>query len=516
LGLVVRRDKEIENFVSKPYYVLVCTLNLSGNRKISGRRKITESSDIISLNTGLSDAAPFESMEQLVSKEVCKLLCDIIRGKGEITGVDKKVHRKTPPLPYSLPKLQIDASRLYDVTDTLVHVQRLYEGGYLSYPRTDCPYIPEGHHAQARLVLDAIASACPDLRDLLIGVDVSRKSPAWNDSGQEHHAIIPTVKVPLEGALSDIERKIYDLAARRYALQFLPDCEYEETAIEFSAGGEIFKTFGRTVLVPGWTRWDKEEAKDQEGDGDFSILPSVSVGETGEAEPAIEEKKTAPPKRFTYDTLLGAMNNIYLYVQEPAIRKQLKELGGIGTAATQESILALLFERGYIEKRKTDFFHSCGARSHRAFERGEKRGVRHSRLDRVMGARNDFYRKWRAFTRSLCRQGGGYGERNRGRALGSGQNPGNIRASQKKTVFDGRLQRIPGPKNRSLRPFFLLPGLQARLPGAGRRADAWKHIWRSHRGGLPSGLREESAAFRREVRSFLEMFLFTACEIQRR
>ena len=357
LGLVVRRDREIENFVSKPYYVLVCALNLSDNRRIVGRMKMKESTDSSPGTQIPHDSPLIESTEPSVSKEACKLLCEKIRGKGEITGVDKKVHRKTPPLPYSLSKLQIDASKLYDVTDTLLHAQKLYEQGYICYPRTDCPYIPEVHHAQAPLVLDAIAAACPDLRDLLIGADVSRESPAWNDSKiKEHHAIIPTVKVPLEGALSDVERKIYNLIARRYALQFLPDCEYEETTVEFSAGGEIFRASGRTVLVPGWTRWDKEEAKDREEDADLSILPSVSVGETGEAEPTVEEKKTTPPKRFTYDTLLGAMNSIHLYVQDPAIRKQLKELDGIGTAATQESILALLFERGYIEKRKKQVF----------------------------------------------------------------------------------------------------------------------------------------------------------------
>ena len=165
--------------------------------------------------------------------------------------------------------------------------------------------------------------------------------------------------MPIDGALSDIERKLYDLIAKRYLLQFLPDHEYEQTTIEFIAGGERFRTSGRTVLIPGWKRWggkdinEKNEKDEDNGEsGELSMLPSVSVGEIGEVEPFIEEKKTIPPKRFTYDTLLGAMNSIHLYVENPEIRKQLKELDGIGTAATQENILALLFDRGYIEKRK--------------------------------------------------------------------------------------------------------------------------------------------------------------------
>jgi DNA topoisomerase-3 len=262
----------------------------------------------------------------------------------------------------------MDASRFYDVTDALKHVQKLYERSYVSYPRSNCPYIPEGHHAQARLVLDAITSACPELRDFFVGLtgaDAGRKSPAWDDSKvQEHYAIIPTVRVPLEGARSDIERKIYGLIAKRYVLQFLPDHEYEEATVTFTASGELFKASGRTVLVPGWTRWDRgDEAKESEEGGNTSVLPSVSVGESGEVEPSVEEKKTTPPKRFTYDTLLGAMNSIHLYVQDPKIRRQLRELDGIGTSATQENIITLLFERSYIEKRKKQVFSTPTGRA---------------------------------------------------------------------------------------------------------------------------------------------------------
>jgi DNA topoisomerase-3 len=276
LGLVVRRDTEIENFVAKPYYLLSATLTLgftAPERKIVGRWQPSSSENP-------PDAEAPESSERLMAGESRKALLEKVHGRGEITRVDKKVHKKTPPLPYSLPKLQMDASKLYDVTDTLVHAQKLYEQGYISYPRSDCPYIPEGHHSQARLVLDAITSACPDLRDLLVSVDDSRKSPAWNDAQvKEHHAIIPTVKVSLEDALSGTERKIYNLIARRYALQFLSDCEYEENVVEFTAGCERFKASGRTILIPGWTRWDKEETKDRAEAHDLSILPLLRLAE---------------------------------------------------------------------------------------------------------------------------------------------------------------------------------------------------------------------------------------------
>jgi DNA topoisomerase-3 len=187
-------------------------------------------------------------------------------------------------------------------------------------------------------------------------VDVTRKSPAWDDSRiTEHHAIIPTARIPLENALSENERKIYELICARYALQFLPDHEYRETTVEFEAAGERFKTSGREVSVPGWKgsgNSENYEKDEDDSEDEARSFPTVVVGESGPVIPRVEEKMTTPPKRFSYDTLIAAMNNIHLYVEDLDIRKQLKELDGIGTSATQEHVVSLLFERGYIEKRK--------------------------------------------------------------------------------------------------------------------------------------------------------------------
>jgi DNA topoisomerase-3 len=136
-------------------------------------------------------------------------------------------------------------------------------------------------------------------------------------------------------------------------LQFLPDHEYRETTVEFEAAGERFRTSGREVVVPGWKSGKENSNYDEEGSAnDNSPFPAVAVGESGVVIPRVEERMTTPPKRFTYDTLIAAMNSVHLYVEDPEIRKQLKELDGIGTSATQEHIVNLLFERGYIEKRK--------------------------------------------------------------------------------------------------------------------------------------------------------------------
>jgi DNA topoisomerase-3 len=220
---------------------------------------------------------------------------------------------------------------------------------------------------------------------MLAGADLSRKSAAWDDRRiTEHHAIIPTARVPLEGTLSEKERKIYELICARYALQFLQDYEYEETVVEFGAGGEAkekFRATGRTVINLGWQVWDKgdeddkqhkrgkdkdsgesgEEAREageileagkNEDIRETQILPVVREGESGVLQASVAEKTTKPPKPHTYHSLLAVMNGIHAYVKDPQIRAKLKEIQGIGTETTQEGILSTLFERGYIEKKK--------------------------------------------------------------------------------------------------------------------------------------------------------------------
>lgn len=354
LGLVVRRDREIEDFVPKPFFVLSAILKLpTGEREVTGRWQPTE------------DASGLDKEKRLVDQAVCETLEQKLEGAtGTITRADKKIRKEAPPLPYNLAKLQAEASKRYDITDTLKHLQRLYEQGYVTYPRTDCRYIPEGHYTEAQAVLDSISSACPTVVGFQESLDVERKSAAWDDAKiTEHHAIIPTTKIPLEGALNEIERKVYGLVCVRYALQFMPECEIRETIIEFEAEGEKFKAMGKEVLAPGWKKVEQEEEKADEAETSEASLPSVVVGENGQVTPSVVEKKTTPPKRFTYDGLLEAMNSIHRFVRDPEVKKQLRELDGIGTPATQENIIKLLFDRQFLEKKKKQIFSTKAGRA---------------------------------------------------------------------------------------------------------------------------------------------------------
>ena len=342
LGLVVKRDRDIENFVPKQYFALSALLQLTNNRQIVGRWQPNES-------------AVLDEEKRLVNPEACKELEAKLQGAiGAITKADKKTLKQSPPLLYNLAKLQIDAAKKHDITDTLEHAQKLYENGYITYPRSGCQYMPEGHRIEAEKVIDAIKIGSPAVKDIIKNVDATQKSPAWDDSKiTEHHAIIPTSKVPLTGALTEKEQKIYDLICIRYLLQFLPEYEYEQTIIEFMAADETFKASGRHVLNLGWMGWEKEEdeAKEKAENGN-PTLPHVTAGDTGDIAPITEAKATIPPKRFAYDSLLAAMNGIHAFVDDKEIRKQLKEIDGIGTPATQENIIKLLFDRKFIEKQK--------------------------------------------------------------------------------------------------------------------------------------------------------------------
>ncbi|GHV31306.1 DNA topoisomerase 3 [Synergistales bacterium] len=343
LGLVVARDREIQDFKSFPYFDIQAELALGGGRSITGRWV-----------GGENYAYALDGQKRLIDREAGgQLLRKLENSSGEITFIEKKAHRIAPPLPFSLSKLQIAASKKFDVTDTLVHVQKLYEAGYVSYPRTSCEYIPEGHFTEAAKIISAVCARFPNISGMLDAIDINKKSSAWDDGKiTEHHAIIPTTRAPAAGALSDIGRKIYELICSRYVLQFLPDYEYEETSIKFSVNGETFQRTGRTVVNIGWQGWENSEADKPGEEGNAAVLPAVRNGESGLVRASMEEKLTKPPKTYTYHALISGMNNIYTFIKDPEIRAKLKEVQGIGTSATQETVVAMLLKRGYLEKKK--------------------------------------------------------------------------------------------------------------------------------------------------------------------
>ncbi|GHV40462.1 DNA topoisomerase 3 [Synergistales bacterium] len=349
LGLVVRRDNIIDNFKSIPYYVLKANINLSDKGNILGIWQ--PNSKTTQLEEGY-----------LADKSIAEKLLQDIKGKpAKISKYERKEKSESPPLPYRLSDLQVQANKKLGLTlkNTLDTVQNLYEKQVVSYPRSDCQYLPESHHANAAHIIEGITGTFPQYAESVHkSVDLKRKSKAFDDSKvAEHYAITPTGKKP--SGLSEIEMKVYEMICVRYLMQFMPIYKYHSIVVEFLCGPELFCAIGRDVTEEGWKHWDRAEKKDPDDDADeqdeTAVIPRVAVGDTGViTDGSIQDKKTKPPKPYNDGTLVKAMSNIHQYVKAPEIAKQLREVDGIGTSATQYTIVEKLLANGFLERRKKE------------------------------------------------------------------------------------------------------------------------------------------------------------------
>jgi DNA topoisomerase-3 len=347
LNLVVQRDSEIENFISKLFYTLKLDC-ASGNNRITAKWKAREGQAGLDEEDRLADVSTKDVLEKMLKEAIAA------GEKAKVAALEKKLKKENPPLAHSLPSLQIEASEKYGISpaDTLKTAQQLYEAGILSYPRSDCPYMPENIIKDAAKIFDGVKINATNLARAVTSADAARKSAAFNDKKvAEHYAIIPTGKIAQ--SLTDEQKKIYDLSAVRFVAQFWPEHEYMETKGEISFAGETFALSGREAVRAGWKDILSEPKDSEKEDGEAPAkLPPLEKGdELAALDARVEEKKTAPPKRFTEATLLKAMNNIHKYVADEEIKKILKETDGIGTAATQAAIIEKLYERPYIEKK---------------------------------------------------------------------------------------------------------------------------------------------------------------------
>lgn len=358
LGLIVRRDLDIENFQAKDFFEVLAYLN--------------ESED--STNENNRVGFPFKAIWQ--PSKACEEYQDeegrvLVKGLAEnvakriaqqpaqVTEFSDKTEKETAPLPYSLSALQIDAARNYGLSakEVLDICQRLYETHKLiTYPRSDCRYLPKEHFNERGRVIEAISSLSPMLQSSPTGFNVDKQNRCWNDKQVEaHHAIIPTTKKSAAN-LSEREQQIYYLVARQYLMQFMPDAEYRKTKITLNIAGGTFIAQTRGLHSAGWKQFlGKEDLDDNDN---IPALPQVKEGEQLYCFNAeVITKKTQPPRPFTDATLLSAMTGIARFVQDKELKKILRETDGLGTEATRASIIELLFKRGFLYK-KGRYIHS--------------------------------------------------------------------------------------------------------------------------------------------------------------
>ena len=357
LGLIVARDHAIAAFRPVPYYVLAAEVRAGGGETFRASwvppDEAPKGEDRRLLERAVADAARERSVGQ----------------EGRVTACTERDRTADPPLPYTLADLQVDAGRRLAMSAQAVldACQSLYETHRLvTYPRSDCAYLPEAQFAQAPEVLTAIGAQAPDLAGAVRGAYRSLKSRAWNDAKiTAHHALVPTPASRRDVApLTGPERAVYELVCRRYLAQLYPPHTYLETAIELHVAGGRFEARGRRTTKPGWralyaerakggARNDADEAEsDPEPEG-AAALPHLTEGAHVTVDTAVVvERRTAPPRPFDDASLMAAMCGVAKFVESAAAKKVLSETDGIGTPATRAAIIETLFERGYVERVK--------------------------------------------------------------------------------------------------------------------------------------------------------------------
>ena len=340
LALIVNRQKEIENFKPEPYWVLA---------------------------TVYRDTTFTATKGKFTSKEEGEKAFETIEGKPfTVTKVEKKEGKEQPPQLYDLTSLQVDCNRkfAYSAEMTLNLIQSLYEKKYTTYPRVDTQYLSDDIYSKCPQTLNGLyqtkfAGVAP-YAELIkpIGGKALKKSKRVFDTSKvtDHHAIIPTGVIPQN--LSDAERNVFDLVARRFIDVFLPDCKFSTTTVLGEVDGIEFKVTGKEILDPGWrvvrekveTKADNDD-EEKKQDDEERTLPTFVKGESGDHKPTLTEKWTTPPPYYNEASLLRAMETAGKFVEDETLRAAMKE-NGIGRPSSRASIIETLFKRHYIKRER--------------------------------------------------------------------------------------------------------------------------------------------------------------------
>ena len=357
LALIVKRQKEIDNFKPEPYWVLATIYRNTQFTATKGRFTTKDKG--------------FEAFSKIDGKPFV------------IMSVMKKKGTEQPKQLYDLTSLQVDCNRKfgYSAEMTLNTIQSLYERKFTTYPRVDTQFLTDDVYNQCPQIMNGIyqitfAGAKPygELVKKLAEKPLSKSKRVFDSSKvTDHHAIIPTGVVPK--GLTDAERNVFDLIVRRFISVFYPDCRFSTTTVLGEVDKIEFKATGKEILDYGWRvvygiNGDEDEKPSngetgtmpliaeqnalpdkKRGEKGEVILPTFIKGETGTHKPTLTEKKTQPPRHYTEASLLRAMETAGQTVEDEALRMALKE-NGIGRPSSRAGIIETLFKRHYIRRQK--------------------------------------------------------------------------------------------------------------------------------------------------------------------
>lgn len=348
LALIVKRQEEIDNFKPEPYWVLA---------------------------TIYRDTQFTATKGKFTSKEEGEKAFSTIEGKPfTITNVTKKKGTEQPKQLYDLTSLQVDCNRKYGYSAemTLNTIQSLYERKLTTYPRVDTQYLSDDIYPKCPQTMNGLfqttfAGKRPyaELVKTLGGKPLPKSKRVFDSSKvTDHHAIIPT-GIPPQG-LTDVERNVYDLIARRFIAAFYPDCKFATTTVLGEVDKIEFKVSGKEILDKGWRvvmevsntqftlkggETEQQEALGKDNQEASSYLPTFVKGESGTHKPTLTEKQTTPPKHYTEASLLRAMETAGKLVEDETLRAAMKE-NGIGRPSSRAGIIETLFRRHYIQRKR--------------------------------------------------------------------------------------------------------------------------------------------------------------------
>ena len=344
LRLVVDRDRSISDFIPVAYWAIDVQLKHEGQLFTAQWRADPDTCD--DQDRCLNQAHAQQAAAAINSAS-----------SARVTTLRTERMREVAPLPFDLGTLQEVCSKKLGLgaQETLDVAQALYETyKVITYPRSDCGYLPQSQHSEAPSILAALQQADPTLGALAGYLDPQRRSRAWNDAKvSAHHGIIPTVAAKNLERLSGKHRAVYTLIRARYLAQFLPNHEYDRTQADFDCAGQHLRAVGKQIVEPGWKRALPEAlapAKGREAPAP-QPLPIMREGlDCAISAVNLKDLWTQPPKPFTEGDLIKAMKNVAKLVQDPLLKQKLKDTTGIGTEATRAGIIQGLLDRGYLIK----------------------------------------------------------------------------------------------------------------------------------------------------------------------
>ena len=366
LGMVVRREREIREFVKTPFYRVIGKFAADQTR-FEGEWKAVKGSRY--------EFSPKLYRENgFKTREAAQELVNDLKGSGgtaKLVSVEKKKEKKNPPLLFNLAELQNECSRRFKISpdETLRIVQDLYEKKLVTYPRTDARVLSTAVAKEIHKNLNGLSKYEPTAA--LLGYIAKErthkgleKTRYVNDSQiTDHYAIIPTGQGLLAlQAVSGTARQVYDLIVRRFLSIFYPPAVYQKMMLELEVGGEHFfsnfkilaeEGFYKVTGIPGTKKGKTDEEEESVPDSElFDRLQKLKKGDLVLAEDfEIREGETSPPKRYNSGSMILAMENAGQLIEDEELRAQIKG-SGIGTSATRAEILKKLIHIKYLSLNK--------------------------------------------------------------------------------------------------------------------------------------------------------------------